>query len=47
MASSSWGVPSRGQPVALGGQVGIVTPGALQFYTINGERSKAIKVIFT
>ena len=46
MASSSWGVPSRGQPVALGGQVGIVTPGALQFYTINGERSKAIKVIF-
>jgi len=43
MASSSWGVPSHGQPVALGGQVGILTPGALQFYTTNGDRTKTIK----
>ena len=46
MASSCWGVPKSMPPLAINGNVGIMTPGAAQFYFTDGKRAdqKSIQV---
>ena len=44
MASSCWGVPNSAVALGLNGAVGLITPGAIQFYTPEGKRYKSLKV---